>query len=205
VLAINDYALHTIEEAAPKSNSLLSVLWPFPPPSPGEIATKEMFVQAMDVLSTSFERLILEAEVSYSNLEKLEERLTVMHELLTREDQQLNIERDELLAQLWTILGGNKDQVKKFDRNFFVLKNLSSYRKKARIHVISALQTLHAMKEDMDDLRERAAAPELTGSKVPLEVHIRSIAAGLERLKESRAQAKKREDETVNRVLALDA
>jgi hypothetical protein len=61
------------------------------------------------------------------------------------------------------------------------------------------------MSEDMEDLRERVAAPELVGSSIPVEVHMKSIKGGLERLKQGRIKAQEREAEAVRRVLAIDS
>ncbi|KII85087.1 hypothetical protein PLICRDRAFT_57020 [Plicaturopsis crispa FD-325 SS-3] len=202
VMAVNDYALNTIG-AASHSPSIMRSLWPFPS-SPSSVQTvTETFSHAMDILSGSMHRLILEAEVSLSNLEKLEERLSTLHELVSREDSTLSRAQSELLAELWTKLGGNRRKVRGHDQNLFLLRNLGSYRKQALVHVVSALQTLRAMSEDMEDLRERVAAPELVGSRIPVEVHMKSIKSGLERLKEGRIRAREREEEAVRRVLAI--
>ncbi|OAX31603.1 hypothetical protein K503DRAFT_777439 [Rhizopogon vinicolor AM-OR11-026] len=64
------------------------------------------------------------------------------------------------------------------------LKDLGHYRKRAQAHILTALQTLNSMSEDMESLRERVAAPELqvTNGRIPLHVHIESIQTGLHRL-----------------------
>lgn len=148
-------------------------------------------------------RLIVEAEISLTNLNNLEERLSTLHELVSREDSSLTTAKSELLAALWTKLGGNRGTLRGYDDHLLLLKNLGDYRKRALVHVVTALQTLQAMSEDMEDLRERVAAPELAGSSIPVEVHMRSIQVGLERLKEGRLKAKEREEEAIKRVLAV--
>ena len=57
----------------------------------------------------------------------------------------------------------------------------------------------------MEELRERAATPELTGDEIPVEVHARAIRSGVQRLNEGRLRAKQLEEEAVNRVLGLDS
>ena len=89
-------------------------------------------------------------------------------------------------------LGGNKRKLRNFDGHLTLLKDLATYRTQALAHVVAALQTLRGMREDMEDMRERAAAPDLIGSSVPPEVHMKSIEMGLKRLKEGRSRAKKR-------------
>lgn len=206
ILAVNDYALHTIEEATSKDPSRFSLtaLIPFSRQPANEVVT-QTFTEAMDVLSASMRRLIVEAEVSLANLDKLEERLSTLHELVSREDSSLSSAKSELLSELWTKLGGNRRTLQGFDEHLVLLKNLGGYRKRALVHVVTALQTLQAMSEDMEDLRERVAAPEIVGSTIPVEVHMKSIKSGLERLKEGRIKAKEREEEAVQRVLAIDS
>ena len=56
----------------------------------------------------------------------------------------------------------------------------------------------------MEDLRERVAAPELVGDRIPVEVHMRSIKAGLDRLSEKRYQVKEREQATIKEILGSE-
>lgn len=208
VMAVNDYALHAIEETqakAPSQYSLRSLSpWAFGRRSTKEVVT-ETFGQAMNVLSSNMERLILEAETSLRNLNSLEEHLSTLHEMVSREDSSLSSEKEELLAELWTKLGGNRKTLRGFEKHLILLKDLSGYRKQALVHVVAALQTLQSMSEDMEDLRERVAAPDLVGSQIPVEVHMKSIRNGLERLREGRIRAKHLSEEAMNRVLGIKA
>lgn len=172
-------------------------------PSTDEIVLRT-FVEAMSVLSTSIERLIVEAEVQLANLEKLEERLTLLHELVSREDSTISAAKSELLADLWTKLGWNKLTLKGYDDHLRLLHGLGDYRKQALAHVVSALQTLRALSDDMEDMRERVAEPELAGSHIPVTVHIKTIQHGLQRLKDSRVKAREREEEAIKRVLGVE-
>lgn len=210
-MAVNDYALHAIEEATAKSlapvsaSTYLKALVPFLSKSkPTKEVVTQTFTEAMNVLSSSMQRLVVEAEANLSNLDKLEERLGTLHELVSREDSSISSAKSELLSELWSRLGGNKKTLRGYDSHLVLLKNLSAYRKKALVHVVAALSTLQGMSEDMEDLRERVAAPEIAGSAIPVEVHMKSIRNGLERLKEGRTKAKEREDEAIRRILSAE-
>ncbi|KDQ53183.1 hypothetical protein JAAARDRAFT_183506 [Jaapia argillacea MUCL 33604] len=204
VLAVNDYALHQIEATAYKSSSSLSLssLWPFGP-SKNEIVVKT-FTDAMDVLSTQMSRIILEAEASVQDLNSLEISLNTLYEILAREDSALSKAHEQLLAHLWTKLGGNKRMLKSYKNHLKLLKGLGEYRRRALAHVVAALQTLEGMSADMEELRERVAAPALIGDKVPVEVHMRSIRTGLERLRDMRTKAKEREEQARQNALNAD-
>ncbi|KAF5355251.1 hypothetical protein D9758_006022 [Tetrapyrgos nigripes] len=206
IVAVNDYALHAIEDAQAKGRSPLSIrsLIPFFPKSSTDDVVLKTFSDAMHVLSSGIQRLVLEAEVQRTNLEKLEEHLSVIHELVSREDAHVSAARAELLAYLWTHLGGHRKEMKGFDDHLKLLKGLAEYRKRALLHVVSALQTLHALSDDMEDLRERVTAPQLVGGEIPLDVHMKSISLGLERLKQSRINAAKREEDAVRKVLGIE-
>ncbi|KAF8150695.1 hypothetical protein B0H34DRAFT_630720, partial [Crassisporium funariophilum] len=201
-MAMNDYALGTIEAAQKAKPSRLHALnpWRSPTRSINEVVT-ETFGEAMDVLSINMERLILEAEVNLKNLDALEERLLILHEIVSREDSSLSNAKSDLLAELWTKLGGNRKSLRKFEQHLGLLKDLGSYRQQALVHVVAALQTLHVMSADMEELRERVATPGIVGSKIPIEVHMKSIKLGLQRLKEGRIKAREMEEAAVRRVL----
>jgi hypothetical protein len=174
ILAVNDYALHAIEAATEKANSLsLSSFLPWKREPPAHAVIISNFESAMSTLSANMERLIVEAEVSLSQLARLEERLTVLHETLAREGNAVGEARDELLADLWTMLGGNKAKRRNLDAHGRLLAELAVYRRRALAHVAGALQTLAGMEADMDELRARVATPEIAGSAIPPEVHMR--------------------------------
>ena len=94
--------------------------------------------------------------------------------------------------------------MRSFNANLELLRDLGEYRRRAAAHVAAAMQTLQAMGEDMEDLRERVAATELVGDVVPVEVHMKSIRAGMDRLKEQRLKAKEREELLMNRILGIE-
>lgn len=202
ILAVNDYALHTIEGAVAKPPSALMV-WLGKAPQTQEIVT-QTFTEAMDQLSSSMARLVIEAQSSLAHLDALEARLGTLHAILAREGAALTAAQTELLAALWTKLGGNKRELRGHNDHLALLRGLGDYRKRALVHVVGALTTLQAMSEDMQDMRERVAAPELVGSSVPVEVHIKSIRSGLERLKDGRVKAKEREEEAIRRILSIE-
>ena len=56
----------------------------------------------------------------------------------------------------------------------------------------------------MEELRERASAPELTGNDIPMEIHARAIRAGVERLNEGRVRAKQLGEATTKHAFAID-
>lgn len=176
----------------------MTYVWPFGRGKSDLLTTT--FSQSLGVLSTSFQRLIVQAEISLHSLDKLEMQLNNIQDILTREDVDISSARSDVLAELWTRLGGNRNQLRSFRDNLRLLKELGSYRSRALAHVVGALQALQTLSADMEELRERVAAPELVGGEIPVEVHVRSIRSGIERLKEGRVRARDKEEEAVKDV-----
>ncbi len=147
----------------------------------------------MDILSQMTEILVLKAQVQLKNLEDLEGNLIIINDLIALEDTEITADKDQLLARLWTKLGGNRLLLKEHDYKLNLLKNVGEYRAKALRHLYEALHMLHEMSANIDALREHVSEPALLGSSIPPEVHIKSIKKGLERLETSNRQARERE------------
>jgi hypothetical protein len=75
------------------------------------------------------------------------------------------------------------------------MRGVSEYRDRALAHVVAASQTLGTMTEDIEELRERVAAPDIVGYAIPLHVHIKSLESGLYGLKGRRMRAEQLEFE----------
>ncbi|KAI9463284.1 hypothetical protein BJY52DRAFT_75619 [Lactarius psammicola] len=201
VIAFNGYALHAIKAADFKPSAFsLNRLLPFAQSaSAPEQVVVRTFTEALNTLSTNMQRLVSEAEASISGLNKLGERLTSIHEIVSREDILISAARVELLGQLGTVLGSNKEELNKLDghrslldEHRALLRGVGGYRDRAHAHVVATLHMLETMAEDIEELRERVAAPQLVGETIPVRVHIKSLRKGLERLKGRRAAARRK-------------
>ena len=160
---------------------------------------------SMDNIASHMVRLREEAETSMSYLLRLEEHLMVLHEITHRNNKDLTMEQEGVLAELWTRLGGNRRKLRGMNLNLDLLKNVDKYRKKALAHISATLQTLHTLDVDMEELRSRVATPNIVGDKIPIGVHIKSIKAGIERLKEGQLRATLKQGESVTQILEIDA
>ena len=131
-------------------------------------------------------------------LSRLGESQEQIHAMITRENFTISAEKEEVLAELWTYLGGNKRRLRTMDDHLDLLRNIGAYRKLAQARIIVAMQTLHSLREDLEDLRQRTAAPELVGEKIPVEVHLMSIQLSMERMKQKRVQAQQIQSNAMN-------
>ena len=163
----------------------------------------ETFLMSMDNIDNHMVRLREEAGISMGHLMRLEEHLMVLHEVTHRDNKDLTAAQEEVLAELWTWLGGNKRKLKKMDLNLDLLKNVEKYRKKGLAHIVATLETLNTLDADMEELRTRVAAPDIVGDKIPIEVHVKSIKAGIERLKEGQMRASLRQGDSMAEILEI--
>ena len=172
--------------------------------NPTKEAVIETFLMSMDNIDYHMSRLREEADISMGHLMRLEEHLMVLHEVTHRDDKELTAAQEDVLAALWTQLGGNKRKLKKMNLNLDLLKNVDKYRRKALGHVAATLETIQTLDADMEELRTRVAAPDIVGDKIPIEVHIKSIQAGVDRLKEGQMRAALRQEERLGKILEID-
>lgn len=122
------------------------------------------------------------------DLDDLDEQLSAVHEIVFYANMTVNAERADVLAELWTFLGGNKRRLWGFDENSVLLGNVGKYERTARERVLTTILAVSAMDAQVADMRESAVMPQIAGENVEVEVHVRSIRAGTEKLSHMRAQ-----------------
>jgi hypothetical protein len=108
-MAVNHYVMCIIEDADKNTLSPYSIkaLAPFYTALTTQGIIMGAFSSTMEAFSTAIQRLILEAEICLCNLHVLEEDLSAIQEAVMCEDASITAEKSQLLAALWTKLGGN--------------------------------------------------------------------------------------------------
>ncbi|KAL5314944.1 hypothetical protein ACEPPN_017594 [Leptodophora sp. 'Broadleaf-Isolate-01'] len=179
------------------------LLAPFQPVKFTESVLLDQYIQHTRIVEEEINKLIIEAQAILLVLTNLEDRLDVIHGIATRDDMHTKALKEEILAELWTMVGGNRGKLNKMDRKLGLLQQVGIYRKTAYAHVSGTIIRLQAMGAGLEDLRERVGSPELLRDRldIPLSVHIENINKGVERLEESRLNARKLEDEHLRRTL----
>ena len=168
-------------------------------------AVLETFLMSMGNIASHTARLREEAEICMGHLLRLEEHLMVLHEITHRDNEDLTAAKEDVLAELWTWLGGNKRKLRRMELSLGLLGNVNKYRREALVHVVATLQTLHTLDVDLEELRTRVAMPDAAGDKIPIDVHIRSIKAGVERLKEGQVRASLKHEKSIAKILEVGA
>jgi hypothetical protein len=168
-----------------------------------ENALLDQYIKHTEIIEEQIRKLIDEAQALLMVLNSLEGRLEVIHGIVTRDGIHANAQREEILSELWTMVGGNKGKLTKMQRQLALLGQVGMYRKSAYGHVARTILKLQQIGAGLEDLRERVATPELLRDRVdiPLSVHIENIQRGVERLEEGRQNARKTENEHIAKTL----
>ena len=179
------------------------LLAPFQPLQFTESRLLDQYIKHTRVISEEIEQLLAEAQALLMVLQNLEDRLDVIHGIAMRDNIHAQGSKDEVLSQLWTILGGNRGALGKYNNQLRLLKEVGNQRKVAWAHVSGTILKLQAMGAELEELRERVGSAELLRDKadIPLSVHLESIRLGVERLEEGRKRARELESGHVRRVL----
>ncbi|KAL9115958.1 MAG: hypothetical protein Q9227_000326 [Pyrenula ochraceoflavens] len=204
--------LNDIEEQSHRrSRGLLPTIlfFPFRPitsmrQSTTESALLDQYIKHTSLVSVEITRLTEEAQALLYTLNNLEDRLGVIHEISIRENMATTQNREDLLAHLWTMLGGNRAQLSKFNGQLKLLREVGEYRKTAHAHVAKTALKLQAMGAELEELRERVGSAGVardSGYEVPLSVHLESLRKGIERLEEARGKGREVEGRVVRGVL----
>jgi len=180
----------------------LNIFAPFQPVSLSRDTLLDQYLRHTSAVEEQILTLISEAQALLNILDNLDGRLDLIASIAARDDAKAQGNREDLFAYLWTKLGGNRSSVAKLDQQIQLLKEVGQYRRLAWAHVTTTMVKLQAIRDNLEDLRERVAMPETVGARVPLEVHIDSINLGIERLEQQRDASRRVEAESYSRVLS---
>ncbi|CAE6522023.1 unnamed protein product [Rhizoctonia solani] len=168
---------------------------------------EDIWLQGIGLLDKTLRKLIHEAQDNIGALQRLDERLEGVEELVYAEQEAINDRETELKRQ-WVkeTLGFNKEKHESHSTSLELLTVVKDNRESALKHVNEALLKLKQMSNDLDDLREGVATPMMiTGSSnIPIETHIKSIRSGTERLVNGQTRMRQIEDDYRREKFATD-
>lgn len=146
----------------------------------------------MNGQSANIEDVINQAETSLRLLEMLKDIVRAIHFSVTTVDKTLKVKQHELLSNLWSKLGGNLRDKRVFNNNFELLHHLFAYHDMVKTHVQAALFALRTIEDGIKEIQTSVHQPGIENSTIPVEVHVRSLRIGSERLKAARTAVKRR-------------
>lgn len=217
ILTTNRWTIQVIEGIAdneahvgliPRLLNSVNIFSPFLPP---QQMTQELlldqYLRHTITIQDEVSALISEAMALLHVLDNLENRLQGIGDIAIRDGAKIQDDKDELFANLWTWLGGNQKSVARVNDKLRLLKDVHTYRKLATAHVMDTVVKLQAIESNLEDLRDRVAQPEVLGTGaegMPLEMHIRHIQLGVERLEEIRDAGRQVEGQKLRVILDKD-
>ena len=178
-----------------------NIMSPFKPRVTRYDEIMDQYLKHTDVVEEQITDLILEAQALVKALQMLDNQLDAIAFITKRDGVDINVAKDDLLAQLWTFFGGNRHEVKQLDRKLALIQDLSRYRQLAVAHVLATIRKLEGIQNGLKDLRLRIIEPRLDLGKrdMPLEWHIYNIQLGLERLEQQKRDSNRALGEDLNR------
>ena len=176
ITSLNEHALQAIEVSkAPPSLAARVIPFFLSNSNRAKGVVIETFLLSMDNIGIHMVRLRREVETSMDHL-------MVLREVTHREIIGLKAAQADILAELWAVLGGKGHKLRETAVVLDLFENMERCRKKALAHVVATSQTLHTLDADMEELRIRVAVPDMIWDRLPIEVHIENIKAGVDRL-----------------------
>jgi hypothetical protein len=208
IISANRFTLQVIDGFAESDaqrgtvSRFLSASFPFFGPSGlTEGHLLEQYLRQTSEVETQIHGLITDAEALMKIMDDLDGRLDVIHDIITRDGVHVKGSRDELFAQLWTKLGGNRSSVQKVENQLALLRQVGTSRQTAWNFLQATLIRLQEIAAGLEDLRERVAAPEIVGTDVPLQQHIQVIQMGVERLEIQRDNSRTLQMESYRKIM----
>ncbi|EGX95438.1 hypothetical protein CCM_00092 [Cordyceps militaris CM01] len=226
VISINRWTARYIDSFAPLSNdavggavSLSTSLagwsgWLFAPFQPAnhvfsERILRDKYIEHTTLVSERIAALLLEAQAVLRLLTKAEDHLSLIYDVSSRSAATLSLRRDEILWNVWTLVGGNARRLSHLTRQLALLRRVDAQRSSAVAQVSALVLELESIQASLGDLRDRVAEPGILRdadspaiAALPLTVHIETIDRGVERLEAARQRIRVAEDDRVREALA---
>ena len=179
------------------------LLYPFQPVQFTHSALLDVYILHTSKVEDEIHRLLEEAQALLQLLQALEERLFAITDIVNRDDNSVRASRDEVLASIWTKLGGNRAKLSQSKNQLKVLRSVTVNRDKAWQHVTATILRLQQMQGEIEVLKERLGSAGSLPDRpdVPLRVHVDSVRLGVERLEAGRMQARELERSHLQKYL----
>ncbi|PIL27822.1 hypothetical protein GSI_10976 [Ganoderma sinense ZZ0214-1] len=158
IIAYNAYALRVIDTAYKKGDTCV------------DATVLHTFQISMASFSASISAIVAEATSVWADLDLLEERLLTIHALCVHEALDTAFAKDELLWQLWTLLGGNRCQLRELANRASILQSVQEYRALASAYVAATVQALSVVDADLIELRDELGVQASAHDSIPVEM-----------------------------------
>ncbi|KAI9729272.1 MAG: hypothetical protein M1834_006942 [Cirrosporium novae-zelandiae] len=171
-----------------------SVFAPFLPIRLTEDKLLDQYIRHTEDSKNEIHRLTIEAQSLLMTLKQLEDRLDVINGLAIKDGLETQATKDEILSELWTMLGRNGKRLRRMDKELDILKQVGAYRQMAWNLVATTIVKLQTMEAELQQLRDSVVSAEQAHHlDIPLSIHIANIESGVERLEAVRSKTRETE------------
>jgi hypothetical protein len=136
------------------------------------------FKAAINTISDEL-HIFLEADIALKQLRSHKEQLRRIHACIFEEKGTITERHGILLASFWTMLGGNRRELHRLDDSLKRLGTLDQYHQRMLAYVGGTQRQLRTMRSEWLNFRNRAIS---TSQHIPVQIHMRSLTNGLDRL-----------------------
>ncbi|KAG0375539.1 hypothetical protein BGX24_008964 [Mortierella sp. AD032] len=116
---------------------------------------RQLYQGTMEDASNHVRDLIMQVQDVLQSLDTMDQTLSNIHELTTKERKQQKNAQGEVLSQLWAQLGGHRIQREMYKENLHLLQDMDGQRKATVGQIQSALWKLTDFEAEIGVLRER--------------------------------------------------
>lgn len=118
---------------------------------------------ASRVLWKHVDRVLINAHPIYKVLDELKEHLEHFQEQVLLEDLLISFAKTNVLAKLWTVVGGNKRELEDFNRQLALLKGLRIHGRRVLAPVTAIRTSILAVVNRLEEMRKHLLV--VSGSK----------------------------------------
>ncbi|CAE6413132.1 unnamed protein product [Rhizoctonia solani] len=204
VISLNKHTLLMLESAS-ASEGELQIWWGVPSKGRDPKDIENIWLQSIVLLHETLRKLIHEAQHNIGSLQRLEERLNNIADMVVEEkhdiiDKELACDLGTKLKQhQWSkeLFGKNTKEWQSHSVSQELLERIKNDRQQALNYVTEVLLRLKRMSNDLDDLREGVAEPIVIAglSNIPIQSHIEHIRNATERLVNGQIDMRRIEDD----------
>ncbi|KAI0008674.1 hypothetical protein F4779DRAFT_585726 [Xylariaceae sp. FL0662B] len=212
VISINRWTSRYIDSIAADRETQQGLLsrwggWLFTPFQPtvfDEHMILDKYIEHTALVSEKIANLIVEAQAALRLLTEAENSLQLIKEHATRIGKFVTGDQTSMLDSIWSFVGVNSRRLKELKEQMRLLQQVEKQRMTAVNQLMHLMHDLKDIETKLSDLRDRVAAPRLLDGRmpVPLNIHIETINAGVERLENARSRIRAEENKRLQQALA---
>lgn len=117
------------------------------------------FDYLLSTLEENISNELARADVLFQLFESVDRQFHNLHRSVAREEDSLATKKDEFLASLWRMSITNKMQIKKYEKNLKLLKDVRASTLTNKSELKSHIQIIHSVKDQLDKARKTLVSP----------------------------------------------